>query len=197
MNRKTLPAVLAIALLPVLAHSQEIAVKTNLLYAATTTPNLSLEWAPSRKISLDLQGSYNGWEFGQSQRNRKIKHWLVQPEVRFWIYEAFDGHFLGIHPFYGQYNTGNIHLPLRIWQGWKDHRYKGYATGLGFGYGYQWYLGHHWNLEFEFGFGYSYMNYDRYNYKKCNPCLGNDHKHYFGPTRLALSVVYLFKSKKR
>ncbi|MCD8031797.1 MAG: DUF3575 domain-containing protein [Bacteroides sp.] len=197
MNRKTLQAALIMALLPIMAHSQEIAIKTNLLYAATTTPNLSLEWAPSRKISLDLQGSYNGWEFRKSERNRKIKHWLIQPEVRFWIYEAFDGHFLGIHPFYGQYNAANIHLPLRIWQRLKDHRYDGYATGLGFGYGYQWYLGHHWNLEFEFGFGYAYMNYDRYNYKKCSPCLGNDHKHYFGPTKLALSVVYLFKSKKR
>ncbi|MCD8043994.1 MAG: DUF3575 domain-containing protein [Tannerellaceae bacterium] len=198
MNRKTLKTILLlIALVPILAHSQEVALKTNLLYAATTTPNLSLEWAPTHKISIDLQGSYNDWHFGKSERNRKIKHWFIQPEVRFWIYEAFDGHFLGIHPFYGQFNAGNIHLPLRIWQGLKDHRYEGYATGLGFSYGYQWYLGHHWNLEFEFGFGYAYLNYDKYEYPKCGANLGNDHKHYFGPTKLGISIVYLFKSPKR
>ncbi|MCD8164881.1 MAG: DUF3575 domain-containing protein [Bacteroides sp.] len=197
MSRKTFTITLLLWFVSILAYSQQIAVKTNLIYAATTTPNLSLEWAPSHKISIDLQGSINDWHFGKSERNRKIKHWLVMPEVRFWIDEAFDGHFLGIHPFVGAYNAGNIHLPLRIWQGLKDHRYQGYGTGLGLGYGYQWYLGHHWNLEFEFGFGYAYLNYDRYEYQKCGNCLGNTHKHYFGPTKVALSVVYLFKSKKR
>ncbi len=184
--------------LPFLCISQEIGLKTNALYLATTTPNFSIEWAPSYKISLDLQGSYNGWDhLGSKESNRKLRHWLVQPEIRFWIYEAFDGHFLGIHPFYGEYNISNIKLPLGIFEGLDNHRYQGYGTGLGFSYGYQWYMGHHWNLEFEFGFGWAYLNYDKYGYKTCSPSLGHFHKHYFGPTKLALSVVYLFKSAKR
>ncbi|MCD8261725.1 MAG: DUF3575 domain-containing protein [Bacteroides sp.] len=182
---------------PLLIYSQVIAVKTNLIYGAITTPNLSLEWAPSHKVSIDVSAGYNNWEFGKSERNSKIKHWLVMLEVRFWIDEVFDGHFLGIHPFFGAYNAGNIHLPLRIWQGLKDHQYRGYATGIGLDYGYQWYLGHHWNLEVEWGLGYAYLNYDRYEYQKCGSCLGNTHKHYFGPTKVGLSVVYLFKSYKR
>ncbi|MCD7906330.1 MAG: DUF3575 domain-containing protein [Clostridium sp.] len=34
--------------LPIITQAQEVAIKTNLLYAATTTPNLSIEWTPSR-----------------------------------------------------------------------------------------------------------------------------------------------------
>ncbi len=183
---------------PFVCPAQRVAVKTNLLYWGTTTPNLSVEWAPSQKVSLDFQGSYNGWKYlGNSEANRKLRHWLVQPEIRFWIYEAFDGHFLGVHPFYGEYNFSNMKLPLRIFKELDDHRYQGYGTGLGFSYGYQWYMGHHWNLEFEFGFGWAYLNYDKYDYKKCSPTAGHHHRHYFGPTKLAVSVVYLFKSRKR
>lgn len=198
MKRKTLQTIAMIALsLPIITHAQEVAVKTNLLYAATTTPNLAVEWAPTHNLSIDLQGSYNGWHFGKSERNRKIKHWLIQPELRFWVYEAFDGHFLGIHPFYMKYNASNIHLPLRIWQDLQDHRFEGYGTGLGFSYGYQWYVGNHWNLEFEFGFGYAYLNYDRYECPPCGAYLNSEHKHYFGPTKLGVSLVYLFNSTKR
>ncbi|MCD8071819.1 MAG: DUF3575 domain-containing protein [Alistipes sp.] len=168
------------------------------MYWATTTPNLSIEGAPSYKVSLDFQGSYNGWKhLGSADTNRKFRHWIVQPEVRFWIYEAFDGHFLGIHPFYGKYNISNIKLPLGIFKELDDHIYQGYGTGLGFSYGYQWYMGHHWNLEFEFGFGYAYLNYNKYDSEKCSPCLGRHHKHYFGPTKIGVSIVYLFRNKKR
>jgi hypothetical protein len=55
---------------------QTVAVKTNLLYDATTTINLGLEMGMSPKWTLELPVNYNPWEFG---KNRKIKHWLIQP----------------------------------------------------------------------------------------------------------------------
>lgn len=69
-------------------HAQNVAVKTNLLYGATTTPNLSVEMALGIKTTLDLQGTYNPFTFHD---NKKLRHWSVQPELRFWLCEKFTG----------------------------------------------------------------------------------------------------------
>ncbi|MDR1716000.1 MAG: DUF3575 domain-containing protein [Prevotella sp.] len=167
-----------------------VTVKTNLLYDLTTTINLGAEMYLSDYLTLDLSVSYNPWEFPD---NRKFKHILVQPELRYWIYEPFNGHYLGGHLLYSNYNTGNLHLPLDILPGLKDYRYRGNAYGLGFSYGYQWILSNSWNLEATFGFGYMYMDYSRYECKTCGKKLEDGSKHYFGPTRAGISLIYIIK----
>lgn len=59
--------------------SQEIAIKTNLAYWATTTPNLGLEVGLSKKSTLEIGGGLNVFSFSD---NKNFKHWLVQPEYR-------------------------------------------------------------------------------------------------------------------
>ena len=39
--------------------AQDIAVKTNLLYWSSTTPNLSLEFGLGKRTTLDLTGAYD------------------------------------------------------------------------------------------------------------------------------------------
>lgn len=56
----------------------KIAVKTNLLYDATSTFNLGFEFGLGKKWTLDVSGNYNPWTFSE---NRKMKHWLIQPEI--------------------------------------------------------------------------------------------------------------------
>ncbi len=175
------------------AHAQQTALKTNVLYWGATTPNVGFEVALGKKTTLDIVGTCNPWTF---DNNRKIQHWTVQPELRLWNCEAFDGGFFGFHATYGWYNAGGVDLPLGILPGLKEHRYEGWLTGVGVSYGYQWYLGPHWNLEATFGFGYLYLNYDKYQCHQCGDFLGRDKKHYFGPTRVGLSFVYLIKTKK-
>ena len=70
---------------------QDIAVKTNGLFWATTTPNLGLEIALSPRYTLDLSGAYNPWTF---KDDKKMRFWLVQPELRYWLCEKFEGHFV-------------------------------------------------------------------------------------------------------
>ena len=65
--------------------AQEIAVKTNLLYDASTTINLGTEIGLSPKWTLDLSANYNGWTFSE---NKKWKHWMAQPEARYWLCEG-------------------------------------------------------------------------------------------------------------
>ena len=86
-------------------HGQKFAVKSNLLYDATATINLGVEMELSKKWTLDLSGNYNGWKFGDDMR---WKHWMVQPEARYWLCEKFNGHFLGVHAHYADYNVGGI-----------------------------------------------------------------------------------------
>lgn len=178
------------------ACAQEVGLKTNLLYWGTTTPNLAVEIALGRKTTLELHGNYNPFRFGSKDSNHKLQHWMVMPELRLWTYEKYDGHFFGIHSLFGGYNMGNLNLPLDIFSSLKNNRYEGYGAGVGLSYGYQWYLSPHWNLEAHFGFGYIYMNYERYECHRCGQLIEKSHKHYFGPTKIGVSLIYLIKSNK-
>ena len=84
--------------------AQKWAVKSNLLYDATATINLGVEAALGPRVTLDISGNYNPWEFGDA----RWKHWLIQPEVRYWLCERFNGHFFGLHAHYAEYNAGGI-----------------------------------------------------------------------------------------
>ena len=76
------------------SHAQKWAVKSNLLYDATATINLGVEAALGHRVTLDVSGNYNPWKFGDA----RWKHWLVQPEVRYWLCESFNGHFFDFTP---------------------------------------------------------------------------------------------------
>ena len=88
--------------------AQKIGIKTNVLYDATATINLGVEFAVSENWTLDISGNYNGWNF---RENRKWKHFLIQPEARYWLCEKFNGHFFGLHAHGGEFNNGNVWTP--------------------------------------------------------------------------------------
>lgn len=173
--------------------AQEWAVKSNLLYDATTTMNLGVEVALAEKWTLDLSGNWNPFQFSD---NKKWKHWMAQPEVRYWTCRKFGGHFLATHLLGGQYNVGNIDfLPKFLGSDLtqlKDHRYEGWYAGAGVGYGYAWMLGKHWNLEAELCVGLAYTEYEKYFCPKCGEKIGSDDHIYYGITKLGLNLVYLF-----
>lgn len=167
-----------------------LSIKTNLLYDATTTFNLGVEFKVGPRYTLDLSTNYNPWTFSD---NKKLKHILVQPELRYWLCEPFYGHFFGFHGIYSHYNVGNIDLPLDIYPSLKDSRYQGNLYGAGFSYGYQWLLSPRWSVEATIGFGYIYADYKRYDYKCCGEFRQNGRKHYIGPTKAGLSLIYIIK----
>jgi len=174
--------------------AQKVVVKTNLLYDVTTTMNLGVELGLSPKWTLDLSANYNGWTFSE---NKKWKHWLVQPEVRYWLCERFNGHFFGAHLLGGIYNIGNVDADFTLlgtdFGKLKDHRYEGWMAGVGIGYGYQWLLSKHWSLEAEIGLGYVYSRADEFECVTCGEKLKDDESyHYVGPTKMALSIIYAF-----
>lgn len=176
------------------AHAQQFGLKTNLLYDATATVNLGAELKVAPRWSVDLSGNLNAWNI----KNHKWKHWLAQPEARYWFCDATAGHFVAAHLLGGMYNIGNVNLGDFKFLGTdlshtKDRRYQGWFAGAGIAYGYSWILGKHWNVEAELGIGWVYTRFDTYPCAECGTKLANDRVHnYFGPTKLALNLIYVF-----
>ncbi len=157
---------------------QGVAIKTNALYWLATTPNIGAEFAFNHKFTGDISVAYNPWTFND---DKKMRFWLVQPEARYWFCESFEGHFVGLHLHAAQY-----------YGGFSQKRYDGYLAGFGLSYGYDWILSPHWNLEASIGVGYAYLWYKQSPRIPCEKCFQNKHRNYVGPTRAAISLVYLF-----
>lgn len=175
------------------AFSQNVGVKSNLIYDAMLSPNVGIEVGLAPKWTVDVSGNVNLW----SVNGHKWRHWLVQPEVRYWFCQRFAGHFLGFHVIGEQYNTGNINLPFSFlgthFRKLKDHRYEGWGVGAGVAYGYAWPLSRHLNLEAEFGFGWIWTKSDVYPCAECGTCQQKGKVHnYVGPTKVALNLEYVF-----
>lgn len=184
-----------------LSASSQLALKSNLLYDMTTTPNLGAELGVSEKNTINLVYGINPWTFhSESKGDRMAKHWVVMPEYRWWFCSTFNGHFLGVHAMGGQFNASNAALFLpggfvggdNLVKGVKERRYEGGFIGAGITYGYQWILSRHWNLEAEVGVGYNYVWYDKYRCGDCGGKLGSGHTNYLGVTKLGLSFLYIF-----
>lgn len=177
-------------LVSVSLSAQKAVLKTNLLYDATATFNLGAEFGLSPKWTLDLSANYNPFSFSD---NKKWKHWMAQPEARYWFCERFNGHFVGAHLLGGQFNVGNVKFPLGVYPSTKDYRYEGWYAGAGLVYGYQWILGNRWSIEAALGLGYVHSVYDKYDCPHCGEWRGDGHKNYFGPTKAAVSLIYVIK----
>lgn len=170
------------------AGAQRIAVKTNLLYDATTTMNLGLEVGLARKWTLDVPFNYNPWNFNDGTR---LKHWGVQPEVRYWFCERFRRAFIGLHGHYADFNVGGWPDWSFVSQNMQDNRYQGRLYGAGISAGWSWILKRRWGLEVSAGVGYARIIYDKYPCTECGSLIKHDTRNYFGPTKAALSLIYI------
>lgn len=168
------------------AQAQRVAIKTNLLTWATTTPNMGVEASLNPHFTIDLQGAYNAWKFGNGM---KLNLYLAQPELRYWPCQKFEGHFWGLHALYGHYNVGLLPFVPAT----KEHLYRGELYGGGIAYGYHWALGSRWGLEATAGVGYVQLQYNKYRCTDCAELEGSYRSGRIAPTRLGISLIYCIK----
>ena len=166
-----------------------VGVKTNIPCWGTATFNAEVEVRLAKKWTLELEAGLNPFDGKKDDGSygRSLKHLRLHPELRYWFCESFHKHFLGLHIPYLLYNVSDVKL-----LGVENERSQGWGTGVGFSYGYQWLLSKHWNLEATVGVGYLYLDYDKYPCANCGSKIESGHKHYFGPTQAAISIMYLF-----
>ncbi len=174
--------------------AQEVAIKTNVASDALLNVNGGIEVGLAPRWSLDVTGDLNAWTLSHQ---RRWKHWMVQPEARYWFCDRFNGHFLAAHLLGGQYNLGytyGLHDLLGTeFSDLAHNRYQGWFVGAGIGYGYTWILGTHWSFEAEIAVGWAYSRYDKYQCAGCGKKIDSRHPHnYVGPTKAALNIVYVF-----
>ena len=174
-------------------RAQSFAVKTNLIYDATATVNVGMEVGLAPRWTFDLSGNLNTWS---KNEYTKWKHWMVQPEARYWFCDRFSRHFIGAHLLTGAFNFGNIDNNISFlgtdFSVLSDYRYQGYAYGGGLAYGFAFVLSKHLNLELEVGAGYVYLDYEKFECADCGRKVGEGNHHYVGPTKAAINLVYLF-----
>lgn len=164
-------------LCPRQGKAQFYSVQTNGLEWATGTINIEGSMLIKPRWTLHVQVACNPWTL---KENKKIKHWLVEPGARYWLWQSYVGRFVGMYAIATRYNMG-----------WKKNRFDGVGFGLGASYGYTWLIGKRWNLEAEGGLGAVVVNRKKYEGGCCGDYVSKGT--YLRPApKLALSVAYLF-----
>lgn len=171
------------------SHAQHLAISNNLIFDAMGALSAGVEIPYHKDTSFEFYGSVRPWKRGEQSVH---KHWTVQGQYRFWPCQLMNGFFWGPYAHGGQFNIANKSLFFGLLNGLKPNRYEGWFVGGGIGGGYEYALEKHWNIGAEIGLGYTYINYKKYDCEVCGALRDEGDYHYFGFSRLGLSVIYVF-----
>ena len=185
---------LAVENAPVALGWRGAALRTNLFYAGTATPNLGFDIALGQHTSLGVTTGLKPWPRWLAwdydvQNPTKWRHLLVAPEFRWWPKRTFDGWFFGADFLYSHYNIGAITLPFGLYSVLNEHRLQGDAYGGGLFFGHSWWLGEHWRLELAGGAAAAWINADRYACAHCGAQVGTEQGVVVLP-QLALNIAW-------
>lgn len=192
--------------------AQSLALRTNLLYDATLSPNLGAEVRLDSVWSAGINVGFNAWDIDK-QKNKKWRHVLVSPNVRRYfghkrdslcVYgyrngrygvlrdsvvtrrmQYFEGNII-----YSHYNVGNTKIPFGLYDAVKDRRLQGDLLALGGKYGYSWMLARDWRIEAEAGIAIGYAWFKEYDCDHCGVYYGKGDRIFLLP-QLGINVVYL------
>lgn len=175
-------------LLSVSVKAQQVTISNNLLYDAWLTPNLRVGLRLSPHWSMGLTAGYRPWP-SDDHKEKKWKHLLVSPDLRYWTDSVNVHHFFGVNLIYAHFNIANVKFPFGLYKGFRDERRQGDLGALGVYYGYSWPLGRHWNVEALVGAAVGYAKYDRYECGQCGSKIG-DNRRWFVIPQAALNIVF-------
>ena len=201
------PIVLAL-LLMISCHvsAQSIALRTNLLYDATLTPNVGAELRIDSAWTAGVNVGLNAWDINKD-KNKKWRHLLVAPNVRRYYgrhtdREAADSlwgippaesrrvNYLELNAHYSHFNVSNTKIPFGLYSTVKDRRLQGDLVALGAKYGWSWIMARHWRIEAEGGIAVGYAWFKEYDCAVCGTYYGKGDRIFLLP-QLGINVVYL------
>lgn len=168
-----------------------LSLKTNAVEWSVFAPNVAAEYGLNKHISADIDLGINAWN---RPNNKKYRFMHITGELRYWTHEVFQKSFWGIHASAGSFNINKVKTLFFPFK--KDYRYQGTFYNIGVGYGRRWNIDGHWDIEAEIGLGYYYALYDRYNCETCGAKLDENKKGFFGPTKVAVNLVYTLGKKE-
>jgi hypothetical protein len=159
-------------------NRRKFSLRTNLLYWAVATPNLGIEWKPSSRTGILVNGAYSHWVWNSDSKQHRT--WLVQPEIRRYPGESRRW-FAGVEAHAGEFNFK-----------FGDTGYQGEAFGGGITGGYRLQLSKHLDMDFSLGLGYTHLKYDTY-YRSNNVMVRRESgvkKNLFAPTQAGVSIIW-------
>ena len=163
-----------------------MAVKTNMLYDAGIVPNIGVEFYLGKEWSIAANWMYAWWKTDK-------RHWWWRTyggdfAVRKWLGKAakekpLTGHHLGV---YGQMITYDFEV------GQKGYLADKWSYGAGIEYGFALPIAKRLNIDFTLGLGYLGGKYKEYiPIDNCYVWQATKNRHWFGPTKLEISLVWL------
>lgn len=167
---------------PAAERKNLLAIKTNALFLAATVTNIGVEVPIGQKFSIDVPFTYTPYMFSRKYRI-EVLGW--QPEFRFWLNEALDGSFFGLHGHVAWYNVS-----FNDKNRFQDKDGDSPLWGLGLSYGYSKSLSKSWAIEFTVGAGYANIEYDVFNNYRNGQKSDSGQKNYWGITRAGINLVY-------
>jgi hypothetical protein len=177
--------------------AQSFALRTNLLYDATLSPNLGAEVRLSSAWAAGINVGLNAWDIDKS-KNKKWRHLLVAPNIRHYFNQKGDslyryslsGRYLEFDAIYSHFNVGNTKIPFGIYTAIQDRRLQGDLLALGSKYGYSWILARDWRIEAEAGVAIGYAWFKEYDCDHCGTYYGKGDRIFLLP-QLGINVVYI------
>lgn len=184
-----------------------LALKSNLLYDALTLLNYSIEVPFNEKFSVLWYHQFPWWRWGEADNEHCIRFLSIGAEGRWWFKpmprpqmgksvqrDKLMGHFVGLYAESGKWD----------FEWGRDICHQGEHWSVGLSYGYSMPLGRRFNMEFSLSLGYASIAYRGYTPSEDYEILWRDPAkqgrwHYFGPTKLQVSLVYplLLTTKKK
>ncbi len=160
------------------------AVKTNMLLDALAIPNLGVEFPLPKSFSVGADWMYAWWK--TDKRHRYWRTYGGDLHIRKWFGTGdtpLTGHHAGV---YGQILTYDFE--------WGNRGYLGdrWSYGAGVEYGYSRKIARRLNIDFTIGIGYLGGEYKEYLPDAgCYVWQVTKQRHWFGPTKAEISLVWL------
>ena len=166
-----------------------VALRTNLLYDATLSPNLGVDVRVDSAWTVGVLAGLNAWDIDK-EKNKKWRHALFSLRARKYRDSLFHkGYFEG-NLIYSHYNVGNTKIPFGLYKAVQDRRLQGDLVALGGKYGYSWILARNWRIEAEAGVAVGYAWFKEYDCDHCGTYYGNGDRIFLLP-QLGINVVYI------
>ncbi|MCR5017833.1 MAG: DUF3575 domain-containing protein [Bacteroidales bacterium] len=172
-----------------------VAVSTNLALDAIIAPNFAIEVPLNKKWSAYAEYTFPWWLSKNNDWCYEMLKWDFG--MRYRISNDFDwedpmdilkGHFVGVDLSAGYYDFEPRH-----------NGYQGEFQMATLEYGYAWDLGNNWRLDAVLGAGWMGTHYRYYEADATDKHLIYQHSakmNWFGPTKLGVSVKYIFTTSK-
>lgn len=168
---------IGLLLTPYHCKAQSHSLGINMAMLAVGSMNIEFSKAISQKITFHIPFSWNPMTFNN---NKKIKHLMIQPGIRWWKWHSYSGYFGGANITAVQFNGGI-----------KTFRYFGKGRGVTLSAGYAKMISKRWNIEAEAGIFWGWVSYDKYNRELCGDYQGSRQNFIFYPGKISLSLIYI------